>query len=77
MDDMVPIKPIGVDRYEDLIAFVSDRAGHDVRYAIDATKISEQLGWTPAESFESGIRKTVEWYLGNTDWCDSISVPSS
>jgi dTDP-glucose 4,6-dehydratase len=51
-----------------LITFVKDRPGHDVRYAIDASKIEKELGWKPKESFESGIRKTVLWYLNNEDW---------
>lgn len=55
--------------YESLITFVKDRPGHDLRYAIDATKIQNELGWTPTETFETGIRKTVEWYLNNLDWC--------
>jgi dTDP-glucose 4,6-dehydratase len=56
------------NRSEDLITYVTDRAGHDRRYAIDATKTNNELGYVPAESFETGIRKTVEWYLGNDDW---------
>jgi len=51
-------------KYQNLIAYVTDRAGHDVRYAIDASKIQRKLNWTPQESFERGIRKTEEWYLG-------------
>lgn len=54
--------------YKDLITFVKDRPGHDVRYAIDASKIERELGWVPEESFETGIRKTVEWYLNNENW---------
>ena len=56
------------ESYENLITFVRDRPGHDVRYAIDASKIEHELNWTPEESFESGIRKTVQWYLDNLDW---------
>lgn len=58
--------------YESLITFVKDRPGHDLRYAIDATKIQNELGWTPAETFETGIRKTVDWYLNNLDWCHRV-----
>jgi len=58
--------------YESLITFVKDRPGHDLRYAIDATKIKNDLGWTPEESFDSGIRKTVEWYLNNLEWCRRV-----
>ena len=58
--------------YASLITFVKDRPGHDLRYAIDATKIHNELGWTPAETFETGIRKTVEWYLNNLDWCHRV-----
>ena len=58
--------------YESLITFVTDRPGHDVRYAIDATKIKKDLGWTPEETFDSGIRKTVEWYLNNLAWCRRV-----
>jgi len=58
--------------FESLITFVTDRAGHDVRYAIDATKIAKELNWTPRETFESGIRKTVQWYLDNQDWCQHV-----
>ncbi len=65
-------KPVGVARYEDLITHVADRPGHDLRYAIDAGKIQRELGWVPEESFESGIRKTVDWYLKNLDWCQNI-----
>ena len=58
--------------YENLITFVKDRPGHDLRYAIDATKIQNELGWTPAETFETGIRKTVLWYLENLEWCRRV-----
>jgi dTDP-glucose 4,6-dehydratase len=68
LEELKPTKPEGIDRYEDLITFVKDRPGHDVRYAIDATKIDETLGWKPQETFESGLRKTVSWYLSNDQW---------
>ncbi len=58
--------------YRELITHVADRPGHDLRYAIDASKIQRELGWAPQESFESGIRKTVEWYLNNLDWCRRV-----
>ena len=59
--------------YAEQIVFVSDRPGHDMRYAIDASKITRELGWKPVETFESGIRKTVEWYLANKDtWCANV-----
>jgi len=58
--------------FESLIAYVKDRPGHDVRYAIDASKIERELGWKPHESFETGIRKTVEWYLNNVQWSNRV-----
>lgn len=58
--------------YASLITFVTDRPGHDMRYAIDASKIGNELGWKPEETFETGIRKTVEWYLSNLDWCRRV-----
>ena len=72
LEELVPNKPEGVAKYEDLITYVKDRPGHDVRYAIDATKIGRELGWKPQETFESGIRKTVEWYLNNTKWWSRV-----
>ena len=61
-----------VSHYRDLITFVADRPGHDLRYAIDATKIEKALGWVPQETFETGLRKTVLWYLDNHDWCARV-----
>ena len=58
--------------YENLITFVKDRPGHDLRYAIDASKIENELGWKPLETFETGIRKTIEWYLNNLEWCRHV-----
>lgn len=60
------------ESYEALITYVKDRPGHDLRYAIDASKIKNDLGWTPTETFDSGIRKTVEWYLDNLEWCRRV-----
>lgn len=65
-------KPSSVAKYEDLITFVKDRAGHDVRYAIDASKIERDLGWVPEETFETGMRKTVQWYLDNSEWWQRV-----
>ena len=58
---------------DDLITFVKDRLGHDQRYAIDPTKISRELGWTPETSFEVGIVKTIRWYLEHQEWVESIT----
>lgn len=73
LEDLCPEKPEGVNNYADLIRHVSDRPGHDLRYAIDADKIHKELGWKPMEDFESGIRKTVKWYLDNTKWWKKIT----
>jgi len=68
LDELRPSEHTHVGRYEELITFVKDRPGHDVRYAIDASKIERELGWMPRETFESGLRKTVIWYLHNEVW---------
>jgi dTDP-glucose 4,6-dehydratase len=70
MDELVPDPRIGPR--EKLIAFVQDRPGHDLRYAIDASKMRDELGWSPQETFESGLRKTVEWLLANRSWWTRI-----
>lgn len=65
-------KPECIVNYSDLITYVKDRPGHDARYAIDASKIERELGWVPQETFESGLRKTVLWYLSNSDWWQRV-----
>lgn len=72
LEELAPNKPEGLARYEDLITYVTDRPGHDLRYAIDASKIQKDLGWVPQESFETGLRKTVQWYLNNQAWVQHI-----
>ena len=72
LEELAPQKPEGVEQYKDLISYVTDRPGHDVRYAIDASKIQNELGWVPEESFETGLRKTVEWYLNNQEWVSHV-----
>ncbi|MFD1803855.1 dTDP-glucose 4,6-dehydratase [Mixta tenebrionis] len=72
LDELAPAKPAGIARFRELIAFVADRPGHDRRYAIDAGKIERELGWRPQETFASGLRKTVLWYLNNESWWRSI-----
>lgn len=72
LDELAPSKIPGINKYDELIKYVADRAGHDKRYAIDATKIENELGWTPDETFETGIHKTVAWYLNNKSWCNNV-----
>ena len=72
LEQQAPEKPAGVTRYEDLVTFVTDRPGHDGRYAIDAGKIERDLGWRPRVSFEDGLGDTVRWYLENRDWWGRI-----
>jgi len=71
LDELVPNS--NYIPHESLITFVADRPGHDVRYAIDASKIEKELGWVPEETFESGLRKTIDWYLANTAWLKNVS----
>jgi len=68
LDELRPRE--GCRSYRELINFVQDRPGHDRRYAIDPSRVNRELGWTARETFESGLRKTVEWYLANLSWCD-------
>lgn len=72
LDGLIANKPNNINSFSELITFVTDRPGHDMRYAIDATKIKEHLGWVPEETFESGITKTVEWYLNNEKWWKDV-----
>ncbi|RND28773.1 dTDP-glucose 4,6-dehydratase [Klebsiella quasipneumoniae subsp. similipneumoniae] len=72
LDKVVAQKPGNITHFADLITFVTDRPGHDLRYAIDATKIQRDLGWVPQETFESGIEKTVHWYLNNQTWWQRV-----
>ena len=72
LDELMPSELDGIDKYEQLITYVDDRAGHDVRYAIDATKIANELKWMPVETFATGIKKTIEWYLDNQIWFANV-----
>ena len=62
-----------LETYLDLITYVTDRLGHDMRYAIDSTKLQRELGWEPSLQFEEGIEKTVQWYLDNQEWMDNVT----
>ena len=73
LDEVRTEHPADINQYEDLITYVQDRPGHDQRYAIDASKIQKELGWAPLETFETGIRKTVMWYLENSKWIEHVS----
>lgn len=72
LEELAPNKPANVAKYSDLITYVTDRPGHDLRYAIDASKMERELGWKPHETFESGLRKTVQWYLANKSWWERV-----
>ena len=72
LEELAPNKPDGVGYYRDLISFVKDRPGHDTRYAIDGSKIKRELGWVPEQTFETGLRKTVQWYLDNEFWWSRV-----
>ncbi len=72
LEELAPEKPEGIECFKDLITFVEDRPGHDQRYAIDATKIKTELGWEPEETFETGLHKTVQWYMDNPVWCGRV-----
>lgn len=72
LNQLVDKKPSGISDFNELITFVKDRPGHDVRYAIDSTKINKELGWYPKETFDSGIYKTIQWYLEHQEWCKNV-----
>ena len=72
LDELAATTSSKFNRYDELVKFVEDRPGHDIKYAIDAKKIFEQLNWAPNETFETGIRKTVEWYLNNKEWWEKL-----
>lgn len=72
LEELAPNKPHGITSYAELITYVKDRPGHDLRYAIDASKIQQSLGWTPQETFSSGLRQTVLWYLNNSEWVEHV-----
>lgn len=72
LEELAPERKAGGRPFRDLITFVKDRPGHDVRYAIDSRKIERELGWRPMETFESGLRRTVQWYLDNEDWWQRV-----
>ncbi|MDP3171793.1 MAG: GDP-mannose 4,6-dehydratase, partial [Polaromonas sp.] len=66
------LQPRTQGSYREQVAFIQDRPGHDRRYAIDARKLRKQLGWRPVETFETGLRKTVQWYLDHPDWVADV-----
>jgi dTDP-glucose 4,6-dehydratase len=72
LDKLVPSKFNGIVKYEQLITYVDDRPGHDVRYAINSSKMAKELNWEPSEIFTTGIKKTIEWYLENKIWCNQV-----
>jgi dTDP-glucose 4,6-dehydratase len=72
LNEIISEKPVGITDFKSLITFVADRPGHDIRYAIDASKIEKELNWTPNETFETGLRKTVSWFLNNKQWWQPI-----
>ncbi|MDI3260682.1 MAG: dTDP-glucose 4,6-dehydratase [Sinobacteraceae bacterium] len=74
LDELAPAKPAGIKRYEELITWVEDRPGHDFRYGMDDRKLREEIGWRPQETLDSGLRKTVAWYLRHREWCQRVSA---
>ena len=74
LDELAPQHPEGVARYADLITYVQDRPGHDLRYAIEPARIREELGWRPSVTLEEGLRRTVRWYLDNAAWWQPLQA---
>ena len=74
LDQIYPNSKVG--KHSSLITFVKDRPGHDRRYAIDSSKINNSIGWVPKETFETGIRKTIKWYIDNMSWVESVQTGS-
>ena len=72
LDELKP--QLNGQSYESLIAFVKDRPGHDLRYAIDASKLNKELGWKPSVTFEQGLERTIDWYLNNEEWMERIAT---
>lgn len=72
LDNLIEDKPNGIQQFRELITFVTDRPGHDQRYAINCSKIEEELGWVPLETFDTGLKKTVEWYVNNSIWSERV-----
>jgi dTDP-glucose 4,6-dehydratase len=74
LDELTPSNIKNINKYEELITFSKDRPGHDLKYAIDASKISNDLNWRPIETFKTGIYKTIKWYLENDEWCNNVEA---
>ena len=72
LDSKIPSQLNGLKSFSELISFVKDRPGHDQRYAIDASKIQTEIKWSPKENFDSGLEKTISWYLANQEWCSNV-----
>jgi dTDP-glucose 4,6-dehydratase len=72
LNDSIGDKLNGISDFKELISYVEDQPEHDVCYAIGASKINKLLGWHPEETFETGLKKTIEWYLANTTWCNNV-----
>ena len=73
-DALDALRPRGPGHYRSLKRFVPDRPGHDLRYAIDASRAKTQLGWTPSRTFADGLAETVKWYLDNRQWCETVQA---